>query len=382
LVKEIISFRKEGGFKVKKLLILAIAATVLMFSFSTASAFWTWQYPSGAMVFPYFNATSGFQTFILISQVDTDPDWGQNDESPNVVVKFNPKCGRGSSRSFSLTTKQSFVVTPPQQIEGWVEAFVKSDISDWYLSVGEEALTGIAVVLDIGNGITYNIESTQYRREICTDSANEPLFYNCDCTADCDDPDWGDTADTSPLFARLWRNSANGRSMFVLCDPSGRHVATDNIPDASPAAGWQPSALYVSNEAQLDIYSKSESDAHLTVDWCTGDDAGKPGIVTIGVGTTAGPLGTTDTTIADPAATSTDAPYGFGQAYQMRNYFWVDINGDGLMSSAAQAYTEESISDYSNILGAVLTRISPTYFPHATQAQSMANKYTKARFCQ
>jgi hypothetical protein len=378
LVKGIMRFRKEGGFKVKKLLILAIAASVLVFGFSTAQAFWSWQYPSGAMVFPYFNATSGFQTFVLISQSDTDPDWGQNDISPNVVVKFNPKCGRGQSRSFSLTTKQSFVVTPPQAIEGWVEAFVKDDVEgvdDGYVSRHSDALSGLAVILDIGNGITYSLESTNYRREICADSASEPLFYNCDCDGDCDTPDWGDNADPSVLYARLWRNSEFGRSMFVLCDPSGRHLDAD-IPDPAPAAGWIPSALYVGNRAQLDIYSKSETDAHLSVDWCTGDDAGKPGIVTIGVGTTDGPLGTTDTSIADPAATSTDAPYGFGQAYELRTKFWVDDNNDGLMQVG------EDYDDYSNILGAVLTRISNDYFPHATHAQSMANKYTKARFCQ
>jgi hypothetical protein len=32
--------------------------------------------------------------------------------------------------------------------------------------------------------------------------------------------------------------------------------------------------------------------------------------------------------------------------------------------------------DYSNILGAVLTRISNIYFPHATHAQQMASKWT------
>ena len=365
----------------KKLLILALVLTVLLVSFSIAGAEWRWQYPSASMVIPYFNATSGFQTFVMISQSDTDPDWGQSSDSPNVVVKFNPKCGRGQSRSFSLTTKQSFVITPPQAIEGWVEAFVKSDIEDEWADIGSGSdsypLSGIAIILDIANGVAYNLEATQFTEYLCVDSADEPLFYNCDCDGDCDYANWGRTPDTA-LYARLWRNSDYGRTMFVLCDPSGRHLATD-IPDPAPAEGWLPSALYVSNRAQLDIYSKSETDAHLSVDWCTGADAGKPGIVTIGVGTTAGPLGTTDTSISNPAATMTDAPYGFGQAYQLRNRLWVDegngIGGDpdGLMNVG------EMYEDYTNILGAVLTRISNVYFPHATHAQSMANKYTKAR---
>ena len=97
----------------KKVLILAIALTALLLSFSIAGADWWMEYPSTSMVIPYFNATSGFQTFVMVSQSDTDPDWGQSSDSPNVVVKFNPKCGRGQSKSFSLTTKQSFIVTPP-----------------------------------------------------------------------------------------------------------------------------------------------------------------------------------------------------------------------------------------------------------------------------
>jgi hypothetical protein len=357
-------------FKVKKLLILAIAASVLLFGFSIAGASWYLEYPSSSIVIPYFNANSGFQTFVLISQSDVDPDWPQSVDSPNVVVKFNPKCGRGQSRSFSLTTKQSFVVTPPQQIEGWVEAFVKSDVSDESVD-GDYPLSGLAVILDIGNGVAYSIETIQYYYNICPDGAGEPLFYNCDCGGTCSDPYFGWTAD-DPLMARLWRNSANGRTMFVLCDPSGRHLDND-IPDPAPAAGWQPSALYVGNRAQLDIYSKSESDAHLTVDWCTGTDAGKPGIVTIGVGTTAGPLGTTDTTIADPAATLSDAPYGFGQAYTLRNRMWVDdVVADGLIQPGESTDPDEHDT---NILGAVLTRISNVYFPNATQAESMKWKY-------
>src|SRR4030042_1874797 len=356
-------FQRRRRLKVKKVLILAIAATALLFSFSIASADWEWQYPEPAMVFPYFNALSGFQTFILVSQQDTDPDWGQSIDSPNVVVKFNPKCGRGQSRSFSLTTKQSFVVTPPQAIEGWVEAFVKSAISDEY-SDGEYPLSGLAVILDIGNGVAYNIESVQYAYNLCVDGADEPLFYNCDCGGTCVDPNWGDFS-YNPLESRLWRNSNVGRTMFVLCDPSGRHLATD-IPDPLPAAGWLPSALYVANRAQLDIYSKSETDAHLSVDWCTGADAGKPGIVTIGVGTTAGPLGTTDTSIADPAAPMNDAPYGFGQAYILRSRLWVDINADGLMQVGEDIDSAYTGGDQvTNILGAVLTRISNVYFPRA-----------------
>jgi hypothetical protein len=349
----------------KKLLILAIVATALVLSFSVANAQWEYTYPDSALVFPYFNATSGFQTFIMISHEDTD-EWGQDDESPNVVVKFNPKCGRGQSRSFSLTTKQSFVVTPPQPIEGWVEAFIKSDISD-ESSDEDFPLAGIAVILDIGNGVAYHVESIGYYDYLCVNSAAEPLFYGWTCDGvNSDNNTWGWESD-QPIVARLWRNSANGRTMFVLCDPNGRHLAND-IPDPAPAAGWAPSALYIPNKAQLDIYSKSESDAHLSVEWCTGDDAGKPGIVTIGVGTTAGPLGTTDTMIANPAATSTDAPYGFGQAYNLRELMWVDATGDGLMQVGEER-------DESDLLGAVLTRISNDYFPHAIHSQQLINKW-------
>jgi hypothetical protein len=355
---------------VKKLLILAIAASVLLFGFSIAGASWYLEYPSTSMVIPYFNANSGFQTFVLISQSDVDPDWPQSPDSPNVVVKFNPKCGRGQSRSFSLTTKQSFVVTPPQPIEGWVEAFVKSDVADNDYVDGDYPLSGLAVILDISNGVTYSLDSVQYYYNICPDGAAEPLFYNCDCTMTCSDPYFGWNID-DPIVARLWRNSDFGRTMFVLCDPSGRHLDND-IPNPLPAAGWIPSALYVGNRAQLDIFSKSETDAHLSVDWCTGADAGKPGIVTIGVGTTDGPLGTTDTMIADPAATSSDAPYGFGQAYTLRDRMWVDINGDGQMQPGESTDPDD---DYSNILGATLTRISNAYFPHATQAETMKWKY-------
>jgi hypothetical protein len=352
---------------VKKVLILAIAATALLLSFSIASADWEYQYPEPAMVFPYFNATSGFQTFILISQQDTDPDWGQSIDSPNVVVKFNPKCGRGQSRSFSLTTKQSFVITPPQAIEGWAEAFVKSAIEDEFANY-EYPLSGIAIILDIANGVSYSVEPTMWDEYLCVDGADEPLFYGWDCDAtNSSSNTWGYEAE-NPIVARLWRHSDNGRTMFVLCDPNGRHLAND-IPDPLPAAGWLPSALYVSNRAQLDIFSKSETDAHLAVDWCTGADAGKPGIVTIGVGTTAGPLGTTDTSIANPAATMTDAPYGFGQAYNLRTLMWVEsVTTDGLMQQGEQ-------EDESDLLGAVLTRISNVYFPHATDAHSMVYKW-------
>jgi hypothetical protein len=364
--KENSKFRDEGGLKVKKVLILAISVTVLLFSFSIAGAEWEYTYPNTSLVFPYFNATSGFQTFIMVSQEDTDGEWGQSSDSPNVVVKFNPKCGRGESRSFSLTTKQSFVVTPPQAIEGWVEAFVKSDIADE--SADEDyPLAGIAIILDIGNGVAYHIESIGYYDYLCVDGADEPLFYGWECDAgNSDENTWGFDIE-NPIVARLWRNSDYGRTMFVLCDPSGRHLAND-IPNPLPAAGWLPSALYVPNKGQLDIYSKSETDAHLSVEWCTGADAGKPGIVTIGVGTTAGPLGTTDTSIANPAATMTDAPYGFGQAYNLRTLMWVDANADGLMQ-VGEDYDE------SDLLGAVLTRISNVYFPHAIHSQQMICKW-------
>jgi hypothetical protein len=351
----------------KKLLILAIVAAVLVLSCSIASAVFVYQYPEDTLIFAYFNATPGFQTFVMISQQDTDPDWGQSTDSPNVVVKFNPKCGRGQSRSFSLTTKQSFVVTPPQAIEGWVEAFVKSDISD-ESSDEDYPLSGVAVILDIGNGVAYNIKSIGYYDYLCVDGADEPLFYGWTCDAtNSDNNSWGYEAD-EPIVGDLWRNSDFGRTMFVLLDPSGRHLETD-IPNPLPAAGWLPSALYIPNRAQLDIYSKSETDAHLSVEWCTGDDAGKPGIVTIGVGTTDGPLGTTDTSIANPAATSTDAPYGFGQAYNLRTLMWVDASGDGQMQPGEE-------EDESDLLGAVLTRISNDYFPHATHAKEMVYKWT------
>ena len=145
----------------KKLLISVIAVTVLLLSFSIAVADWDVQAPTTALVFPYFNATPGFQTFILVSQSDTDPDWTQSPDSPNVVVKFNPKCGRGQSRSFSLTTKQSFVVTPPQAIEGWVEAFVKGDISDESADANYP-VSGMSVILDISNGVAYSVKSVQW----------------------------------------------------------------------------------------------------------------------------------------------------------------------------------------------------------------------------
>jgi len=355
---------------VKKLLILAMAVTVVLFSFSLAGAYWEWQYPGSSMVIPYFNATAGFQTFVLISHQDTDPDWGQDSTDPNVNVRFNPKCGRGDITSHSLTTKQSWVFIPPasSSIEGWVEAYEKTDISDQSQD-DDYPLSGIAVILDIANGIAYSLETVQYYEYICVDSTNNPLFYNCDCTGVCTGPEWGDYED-DPLVARLWRNSANGRTMFVLLDPSGRHIATSTIP--VPAAGhWLPSELYVSNRAQLDIYSKAETDSHLTAEWCGGTDAGKPGIVTIGVGSTTGPSGiVTDLLINDPAAGLTDAPYGFGQAYNTRRWFWIDLNSDGLMQPG------EEIEDYSNILAGVLTQISPTYFPHATHAQQMASKWT------
>ncbi len=360
-------FRKEGGFKVKKLLILAIAITVLLLSFSVASANFEYQYPNSAIVFAYFNANPGFQTFIMVSQQDTDPDWGQSSDMPNVVVKFNPKCGRGESRSFSLTTKQSFIVTPPQPIEGWVEAFIKSEIED-ERTMYEYPLSGVAVILDIGNGVSYRIKSIPWYSWLCVDGADEPLFYGWDCPGSNSSTDvWGYDID-NPIVGDLWRHSDYGRTMFVLCDPSGRHLETA-IPDPAPAAGWLPSALYVPNKAQLDIYSKSETDAHLSPEWCTGDDAGKPGIVTIGVGTTDGPLGTTDTSIANPANTQTDAPYGFGQAYNLRVMMWVDVNDDGLMQPGEER-------DQSELLGAVITRISNDYFPHATDAKEMVNKWT------
>ncbi len=371
-------FRKEGGIKVKKLLILTIAVTVLLFSFSIANAGFYNEYPESVMVIPYFNATSGFQTFVLVHHQDTD-DWGQDDIDPNVYVKFNPKCGRGQTRSVTLTTKQSFVVTPPQPIEGWVEIFAKNDISDNpdddQFSGDFDAngqgwgypLTAMAVVLDIANGVSYGVEGNGYWNYLCADVADEPLFYGWDCDGGNQaSSGWGWDWD-DPITARLWRNSDNGRTMVVLCDPSGRHLDTD-IP-VPTGSGWLPSDLYVPNKAQLDIYSKSETDAHLSVEWCTGDDAGKPGIVTIGVGTTDGPLGTTDTSIANPAPTMTDAPYGFGQAYNLRVLMWVEsVTTDGLMQPGEQV-------DESHLLGAVLTRISNVYFPHATYGQNMFYKY-------
>jgi hypothetical protein len=368
----------------KKLLIVTIAAVVLLLSFSVASANWEYQFPSDALVIAYFNATPGFQTFIMISQQDTDTFFGQSVENPNVVVKFNPKCGRGESRSFTLTTKQSLVVTPPQPIEGWVEVFVKSAIEDESAG-GIFPLSGVAVILDIGNGVAYNIKSINYFYSLCLNSSDEPLFYGSTCDASSVFPvSWGGEEISGliyPIVADLWRHSDYGRTMFVLCDPSGRHIA-NAIPDPTPAIGWNPSALYIPNKAQLDLYSKSETDAHLSVEWCTGDDAGKPGIVTIGVGTTDGPLGTTDTMINNPAATSLDAPYGFAEAYNLRILTWVDVNQDGLMTDDAtidstlppfSPYEENTMIN--TLLGAVLTRISNDYFPHAIHAKEMVVEF-------
>ena len=376
----------------KKLLILAITVTVLLLSFSMAVAEWDWQYPSTSMVIPYFNSLPGFETYVMISHMDTSPDWG-TDGDINVHWRFNPKCGRGPVTSATLTSHASFTKKPTDANvngEGWVEIYEKTDVNtdDDYVN-GDYALSGIGLVLDITNGLVYNIETVQYYYDICVDGSGDPLFYNCDCDASsCDTPYWGSDEDY-PVTARLFRESDFGRSMFVLLDPSGRHIATDVIPDPAPNAGWDPancttvptpaSCKLVANKAQLDIFGKDETDAHLAANWCAGADTGKPGIVTIGVGSTTGPSGiVTDLMINNPSGLL-GAPYGFGQAYQLRNYFWADDNGDGLMGGPAGAgpTTTEDIADLTNILGAVLTQVSPTYFPGATHAQNMASKWTE-----
>jgi len=343
----------------KKLFRLIILLSFLVLSISFAQAEWAAQYPASSMIFPYVNTLSGFQTFILISNQDTSPDWGGSHGSPSVVVKFNPKCGRGNTQSASLTTKQTVVITPPPAFEGWVEAFVKGDISDESADANYP-VSGMSVILDISNGVAYSVKSVQWLGDLSVGGSGDPDVYGCNSSGACSPAWWGGNIN-EPIVASLWRNSNYGRTMFVLCDPSGRHI--------NELSSNNTTINYLPNMAQLDIYSKSESDTHLSVEWCTGADAGKPGIVTIGVGTTEGPLGVTDTSVSNPIATMTDAPYGFAQAFNLRQFTWIDINGDGNGDSNEDFNT-------SHLLGAVFTRISNTYFPKAVEAHPMILKWT------
>lgn len=354
---------------------------------------WVWQYPETALIIPYFNCSTGFQSFVMISHVDTSPDWG-TDGDVNVFWRFNPKCGRGNETSAILSSHASFVkkcTDAGANFEGWVEIYEKTDIADGFADA-DFALEGIEVILDLTNGVVYNIETVGYKDHLCVDGSGRPVFYNCTCSgSDCSTPGWGDNS-SYPILARLFRESDFGRSMFVLLDPSGRHIDTTGIPNPAPSAGWDPSACalahgcgptdvpgckFVSNWADLHILGKDETNAELAPQWCCDGDVGKPGIVTIGVGSTTGPSGiVADQMINNPSGL-TDAPYGFGQAYNLRDNFWVDANLDGVMNGGpAWPSTVEVRSGFSNILGAVLTQISPMWFPYATHAQQMASKWT------
>jgi hypothetical protein len=301
-----------------------------------------------------------------VNHQDTDPDWGASPLNPNVYVRFNPVCGRGTAKSVTLTTKQSWVLTPDDPMEGWIEIFEKSDIADWFADE-DYPLMGTVVILDIVNARAYSLEANEYYANLCVDGTTSPLFYgwNCDGTGSSNNT-WGWNS-FNPIVSTLYRPSNFGRTMFVLLDPNGRHLA-NVIPNPAPAAGWAPATWYVANSAQLDLYSKSETDQHSPYTWCTDADAGLPGIITIGVGTTAGPVGTTMTSIPNPAATMNDAAYGFGQAYNLRTLMWVDANNDGLMQPGEEY-------DESDLLGASLTLVSPTWAANAINAQTMVYKY-------
>lgn len=349
-----------------KKLILAVMLGVLLLGFGIAHAAWEWRYPGTALVIPYMNTTSGFQTFVLINHQDTDPDWGNSVTNPNVYVRFNPKCGRGQAKDVTLTTKQSWVMTTDVQQEGWMEVYEKSDIAD--NSADEDfPLMATAVILDIGNGIGYSLEANEYYSSLCVDGTTSPLFYGWTCNGGASDNNtWGYDED-NPIVSTLYRPSNYGKTMVVLCDPNGRHLGAV-IPNPAPAVGWDPATKYVSNRGELDIYSKSETSSHQAYTWCDTTDAGKPGIITIGIGTTAGPLGTTDASISNPSTTMNDAAYGFAQSFNLRTLMWVDANSDGLMQVG-----EDRLE--SDLLGATLTRISPVWAPNSINAQTMVYKY-------
>lgn len=331
----------------KKGLIIVAVLSLMLLSFGIAVAEeWEAQHPNSVLVFPYYTATSGFQTFILISMMDTQTwvnSYGPVGLSPSVHVKFNPKCGRGSASALTLTSKQTLVSTPPGGGEGWVEVFYKTDIADGS-SDYDIPLNGYAVILDIANGVSYGYRSMGYQGDIIVDGATEPLNYN-DAF-----PDWGEDINTA-IVSNLWRHSNNGRTVIVLLDPNGGHY--------NDCAG----TTLLSNRAQLNLYSKSETETSLQAEWCTGANLGEPGIVTIGVGTTDGVFGTTDASIANPGATITDAPYGYATAYNLR-----DITIDANAGDWGPGCCGTTIS---GLLGVSFTRISNAYFPHSTDAQRM-----------
>jgi len=352
----------------KKLLVLAFVVMIVTVSFSTAEADWEWRYPGTALVGPYFNSLPGYQTYVLLNHQDTSPDWGTSPLNPNMFVRFNPVCGRGNAQDITLTTKQSWVIIPADSLEGWVEIFEKDDISDWFADEDYPIMVTV-VILDIANTRAYSLEANEYYADLCVDASNSPVFYGWDCVGGASSNNtWGWDA-FNPIVSTLYRPSTNGSTMFVLCDPNGRHVA-NNIPPAPAPPGWLPADLYVPNRAQLDLYSKSETSTHAPYTWCDGTGVGllgDPGIITIGVGTTAGPVGPTMTSIANPGVTMNDAAYGFGQAYNLRSVMWVDVNGNGFMN-VGEGRLE------SDLLGASLTLISPTWTPNAINAQTMYYK--------
>jgi hypothetical protein len=352
----------------KKLLVLAFVVMIAVaFTYSPADSYFEWRYPGSAAVGAYMNSTTGYQTYVLINHQDTDPDWGPSPDYPNVYVRFNPKCGRGNSKDVTLTTKQSWVLTPdPVAQEGWVEVFIKTDIQDESQD-DDYPLMVTVVILDIANSRAYALEANTYYSRLCVDGTVSPLFYGWNCAGTLSSSDsWGYDAD-NPIVSTLYRPSTHGSTMVVLLDPNGRHVANP-IPAPPAPPGWAPADLYVGNMAELDLYSKSETSSHVPFEWCDGDDAGLPGIITVGVGTTAGPLGTCDAMIPNPGTTMNDAAYGFAQAYNLRPLMWVDADGNGFMNVGEER-------DEADLLGATLTVISPTWTPNAIDAQQMVYKY-------
>lgn len=333
----------------KKIVSLLALASLVLLSYGLSEANWEAQYPESVMTFPYFTKASGFQTYILVSQMDIPTTWGTVSTPPNVNVRWNPKCGRGPSLSFTLTTKQTLVMTPPADAasEGWVEVFIKEDIQDGF-SDGDWPLNGYAVILDIANGVAYGYKSLQYYGDIDVDGSNSPVAYTDT------DPYWGEDID-NPIVANLWRNSNYGTTVFVLLDPNGLHRSACNA------------TSYLSNSAQLDLYSKSETDSHKTLTWCAGDDAGKPGIITVGVGTTSGLFGTTDTSIANPSETFTNSPYGYAIAYNLRP---ITDAPSGCYDPGNSTGTD-TVATISALQGVVFTRISNASFPKAVDSHRM-----------
>ena len=324
------------------LIFTLLIGMVLFMGIGTAKAYMEAQYPGSVMLFPYYNHASGFQSYVVVEHQDVDATWGTSATNPNVLVRFNPKCGRGEALSLTLTTKQTLVVSPPADApdEGWVEVYIRDDISDWSAD-DDWPLNGVVGILDITNGIAYVYKMITYYEEVWVDGSNDPIAYY-------DHQYWG-VNQYNPIVTNLWRHSDFGRTMIVLLDPNGHHVS-----DCA-------SNTFISNSAQLDIYSKSETDAHKTLFWCDGDDAGEPGIITVGVGTTDGPLGTTDDMISNPLSTSTDAAYGFGYAYNLRTNMWLDFDLDGAVDAGTEDFGAGCTAGDEHhvpLLGVSITRVS------------------------